>query len=212
MTTVSTTTSSTWITTSTSPPSTITVAGSVDYGVSGAWVIRIDRASGTSRPWVHLNHLPELADFDAYGAELAVAPDGSVLAISATGYPLGTGTGFPGSAEQRSPRSELYLASTERPDEVRRADTGLTDLGPVAFSPDSRWLAVVGDSTLSLVSVDGATSVRASTTDPLPYPHELTWSPDGRSLSVLNLNNRGAPWTVTFDVDPANGTARNVPR
>ena len=199
----STSTTTTWLTTTTSPASTVAGPNGDDFSVTGAWVIRTDRSTGSSDPWVHLNRVPELTAFDTYDASLDVSPDGSLLAVAATGVSA--------ALDESSSRSELYLASTLRPDDLRRLDTGRTSLAMVSFSPDGRWVAVLGDNSLALVPVDGGRPVAARTTVPLPYPHEVTWSPDGRGLSVLNQSNRGEPWTVNFSVDLLTGATSNVP-
>lgn len=199
----STTTSSTWVMATTLPPPTISGRNGDDYRLTGAWVIRTDRTTGSSGPWIHLNRLPELVGFDGYEADLAVSPDGSLLAVAATGHSA--------SLDENHSRSELYLASTLRPDDLQRVETGLTAPAMVAFSPDGRWIAVLGDSALALVPVDGGEPVRASTSEPLPYPQEVTWSPEGRQISVLNHSNRGDPWAVEFNVDLSTGAARSVP-
>jgi hypothetical protein len=192
-------TTSTTSTTSTSVVRSVAGDGPVDWTRSGAWIMRTDRASGTSRPWFRLDRLPELAGLDGYDASVDVSPDGSALAVTAIGNPGPTRPG-PGA-------SALYLASTSRPDEARTLDTGLTAVGFARFSPDGRWLAVLGDNTLALVPAGGGAAVRATGSAPLPSPQDAVWSADGRRLTVPNGTNRGEPWTVVFDVDPTTGSA-----
>ncbi len=171
--------------------------------MSGAWIVRTDRPTGSSEPWVHLNRQPELANFATYNADLSLSPDGSLLAVAATGYPR---TAQPGLA-----RSVLYLASTERADDLRRVDAGLASPGLARFSPDGRWLAVIGSGGLAVVHSSGGPPASVTNSDDIGYAQDATWSADGRRLSVSNRTNRGAPWTTMFDIDPSTGAARQVP-
>lgn len=197
--------SSTWFTTTSGPATSSTspvasAGGAVDFAVSGAWVVRTDRATGESQPWIHLDRLPELSGLDQFQATVDVSHDGSLLAVVVSGWLA--------DLDSTEVTSEVFLASTERPDDIRRVESGVDTPGVASLSPDRRWLAVFGDGRLSLVPVEGGPAVPATIDAPLPYPTKATWSTDGRRLTVLSGTNRGQTATVAFEVDPATGVAR----
>jgi TolB protein len=162
---------------------------------------------------------PGLIAFDADGDLFASKPDGSGLVqltlgpefdLFATYSPDGTRIAF--ESQQKDFSFDLFVMPAEGGARVRVIE-GLADAGPIAWSPDSRHVAVatrpVGEydenrQQILIGAIDDPGAMRVGGPD--VFRAEPAWSPDGRRIAFHRLACCGEAldslWVI--DVDGSN--------
>ena len=167
---------------------------------------------------------PGLIAFDANGDLFASNPDGSGLVgltsgpefdILATYAPDGTLIAF--ESQQPDFSYDVFVMPADGGARVRVIE-GLAETGPIAWSPDSRHVAVaarpVGEDGRQIVigAIDDPGAVRLGGPD--VFGSDPAWSPDGRRIAFHRTPCCGEPqdslWVIDIDGSNAHEVAPNI--